>query len=485
MLGFHNIRPGKTPLLVTSAIYSYTGSDQYLVVPENTKYVVVSCWGAGGGAKGIGTAYSFGTGDGGGGGYTSATFGMNPSANLKIIVGQGGTAFRGDAPSTSIYGGGGTNDAVNDSFGTAAGGGRSAVQVCLSLSNKELITAGGGGGGGGSIGSQNTTYNTDGGPGGGLTGGDAGDATYGGKGGSQSAGGDSGDTQYSFFAPPTSGSQLQGGSGGSYGCGGGGGYYGGGGGSFNNPLQVMFGGGGGSSYVNSTYQTSGSTSTIEQGSGRITANSEAVPSPYRSLVGNGGSKAVEQAGNSGQDGIVIIQCFASPSWVASTFITDCSSLIGWTNSGFAVSTVGSQTCFYATSGYNYIYMDTFLPSFNGKTISFQVYLTGGCPDFLFGCNSAGAGQILRFEQRSGPGTGFNTSDSWTAVNYPTNPDSYYWTQNTWLQIVITISSAGSATFSVDGVDSGFYYTITNNGGYIGIMSDGGGGSIAVNNIVIE
>jgi len=165
------------------------------------------------------------------------------------------------------------------------------------------------------------------------------------------------------------------------------------------------------------------------------------------------------------------------------FSNDCNSLDGWTNNGFAVITTAGQTCFYSTSGGSrYIYINTGLSSLKGTTISFYVYLTGGCPNFYFSCNSSGAGQMLRFEQRFGNGSGFISTYSWTRWNAPSS--NYSWPQNTWLPVSIIISSSGVATFSVNNVDSGISYTISDNGGYIGIQADNGGGTISLNKIRI-
>ncbi len=177
---------------------------------------------------------------------------------------------------------------------------------------------------------------------------------------------------------------------------------------------------------------------------------------------------------------------ASNSIIASTasiFSNNCSSLTGWsTNGGFAVATIGGQTCLSGPNGGYYINIYSGTTSLKGKTISFNVYLTGGCPNFYFSCDSTGLGQMLRFEQRSSSGSGFTTTSSWTGWTAPSSP--YTWTQNTWLAITIPITSAGVATFTVNGVASGITYTIADYGGYIGVQTDGGGGSISVNNIII-
>jgi hypothetical protein len=172
-----------------------------------------------------------------------------------------------------------------------------------------------------------------------------------------------------------------------------------------------------------------------------------------------------------------------PYYNSAFFSNNCSSLVGWVNNGFTVATVGGQTCFTGSSNSYYVYVNSGATTLKGRTISFNVYLTGGCPNFYFNCNSTGTGQMLRFEQRSSSGSGFTGTSSWTGWSGPSS--TYTWTQNTWLAITIPITSAGVATFTVNGVASGITYTIADNGRYIGLQADGGGGSISVNNIVIN
>lgn len=170
------------------------------------------------------------------------------------------------------------------------------------------------------------------------------------------------------------------------------------------------------------------------------------------------------------------------------FNNNCSSLTGWTNNGFSVSTKDGKTCFLGTAANNYIYINTGVNSLKGYIINFNVYLTGGCPDFFFACNSSGSGQYLRFEQRNGATNqnGFSVTTTWTTwPNLGILTSSYTWPQNTWVAVSISINAAGIATFSMNGVASEITYAIADNGGYIGIQVDGGGGSISVNNIIVK
>ena len=165
------------------------------------------------------------------------------------------------------------------------------------------------------------------------------------------------------------------------------------------------------------------------------------------------------------------------------------SLVGWANKrypsvtgNFVVTTTGGQTCFYANGDLtNYIYINTVFSSFIGKTIGFNIYLTGGCPGLIFGATSSGAGNAFRFETRPYP-SGFTTSPGW--YGYGTFQSNYTWTLNTWLAISIPITSGGVATLYVNGVSSGFTITIADSGGYIGFNADGGGGSVSINNITV-
>ena len=172
--------------------------------------------------------------------------------------------------------------------------------------------------------------------------------------------------------------------------------------------------------------------------------------------------------------------------LVTSFSNNCSSLTGWTNSSFTVTTTGGQTGFYGngTTG-GLIYISTGFSSFKGKTLIFNVYLTGGCPELIFGSNSAGTGTSLRFEQRfSGNQNGFSNSSTWGPSAVGTQ--SYTWTQNTWLAITIPITSVGVASLQVNGttISAITSFTMTNDGGYIGFNADGGGGSISVNNITV-
>ena len=137
----------------TATVYKfiYTGADQSFTIPSNANTVTIQCWGAGGASQGYGGVVLINTGHGGGGGFTQAVLNSSyANKTIKVIVGQGGQSFNlgNNAPAT--YGGGGSQTINGDvHWGTASGGGRSAVQLLNGGTYYEIVTAGGGGSAGG------------------------------------------------------------------------------------------------------------------------------------------------------------------------------------------------------------------------------------------------------------------------------------------------------------------------------------------------
>lgn len=217
--------------------FSYTGANQSFQVPTNAKYIIVECWGAGGGTQGYGAIPMYNTGNGGGGGYTRAKIPNVAGQTLNVVVGQGGFTMNNGANSLVTFGNGGGQTLAGDAnWGSASGGGRSAIQMMFNGAYQDIVTAGGGGAGGGNWspdGGTEAYYGMgSGGAGGGLTGGNAeqnpGVPSYGGGGGGQGNGGTNGlqaagTTGYTYSA-----SMSKGGGGAQYGAGGGSGYFGGG-----------------------------------------------------------------------------------------------------------------------------------------------------------------------------------------------------------------------------------------------------------------
>lgn len=174
---------------------------------------------------------------------------------------------------------------------------------------------------------------------------------------------------------------------------------------------------------------------------------------------------------------------------------DTTTLTAWTsNGGWTASTGTTPLYLSCTSDANkyYIYTNTGYTSLKGYNINFQVYLTvtsllGACPEFAFSCNYTGSGNMLRFEQRSAQGGAancFTTFTAWKTAGVIFTGNYNNWTQNTWLNVVVSISTSGIATFSVNGIPSGITYTIVDNGGYIGFNPDNGDGSIRIANLTI-
>ena len=128
--------------------------------------------------------------------------------------------------------------------------------------------------------------------------------------------------------------------------------------------------------------------------------------------------------------------------------------------------VGPQNYYYGTLGF----------SFLNTTIVFDAYGAGTNVSILnmfFGCNSSGAGQILRIDFRNGTySSGFASTTSWTAWSGPTG--TIYKASNTWYTIKMQITSAGVATWYCNGVlqsGTGQSITMTNNGNYMAFSGD--------------
>ena len=296
-------------IIPTVYYYYYTGADQIVPIPSGFTKATIQCWGAGGATVGHGSYVVYNSGAGGGGGYTSATFTITGYSNLKIIVGQGGISRQNGVTAPATYGGGGGQplNLPNLFWGSASGGGRSAVQLNVSGTYTEIITAGAGGGAGGAYSTNGANLGT-GGAGGGLIGGNADrNTSEGGSGGNTTTltGGARGPTVNAGTVPLV-GSQFTGGTGGQYGSGGGGGYYGGGGGGLSTSY-TFGGGGGGSSYINTTYQTASTAQTITQGTAPTVANNAGLPTYFQNQIGNGGAATSSTSvGSHGQHGFVII-----------------------------------------------------------------------------------------------------------------------------------------------------------------------------------
>jgi hypothetical protein len=131
---------------------------------------------------------------------------------------------------------------------------------------------------------------------------------------------------------------------------------------------------------------------------------------------------------------------------------------------YAVSTNGS-----------YIYRNINLVP--GRILTFNVK-SNGLGNLFFLVNSSGAGQMYRLDSRGGQWSGFATTSSWTSWTAPSS--GFNAATNVWYKLTIVITSPTSATLyykqTTDSSPSDFgtllgAYTITNNGGFIGLVGD--------------
>ncbi|MGO8963527.1 MAG: DUF5047 domain-containing protein [Mycobacterium sp.] len=94
---------------------------------------------------------------------------------------------------------------------------------------------------------------------------------------------------------------------------------------------------------------------------------------------------------------------------------------------------------------------------------------GSLNDFFFCCNSSGAGQLIRNEDRGGDSPGFASSFSWTSWATPTGYSAL--SANAWHHFEIDISGL-TATLHIDGTSYGTLTVASWSGTYIGLQADG-------------
>jgi len=158
------------------------------------------------------------------------------------------------------------------------------------------------------------------------------------------------------------------------------------------------------------------------------------------------------------------------------------SLTGWTigNASTSVSTtvsylstISSIQVISGGNGYpNYCYYNAGIAL--GVATKITLYVnTGSLCDFFFGCNSSGAGTALRIGG-AGWDWGFFTTTNWTTFNAasinPTNIRPV--PASTWCTVVISITAANVATFTVNGITNAASFSSVISGTYIGMNSDG-------------
>lgn len=311
---------------ISTTIFTYTGANQSVTIPNGANHMIVKCWGAGGASRNVNMSNGYVVSAAGGvslspyggaGGYTTAVFPVQSQNNYNVIVGGAGKVGSSFSTTdvTAAFGGGGISSVWGSMWTANTGGGRSALQY----NSEDIITAGGGGSAGlTTVGQYGSVINVNGGNGGGITGGNgtmnsvATTRNYIGMGGTQTAGG----------AGYSAGSKYTGGNGNS---GGGGGYYGGGAGGYSsgdiyNPSSTFYAAGGGSSYIDNTALVLSSyTNTMLQGGTLgtgIVANNDELPSAYFNKIGNGGFECFSYSNSSNysfsnhaQPGLVIISFF--------------------------------------------------------------------------------------------------------------------------------------------------------------------------------
>lgn len=185
------------------ATFSYTGSDQSIVVPSGCSKMEVKAWGAGGGG-------GYNSKPGGAGGFTHAQVPVTGGDTLIVVVGQAGVKAASTTPAGETQGYGNAGVAyAGVACATGHGGGLSGVfKTSFTRSNALVIAGGGGGGSGygtGGYGGNDPTYS--GGQSSDMTGLD-GTGIYTGGGGSGYDGGTMATNQHGTYPPGRGGSKY-------------------------------------------------------------------------------------------------------------------------------------------------------------------------------------------------------------------------------------------------------------------------------------
>jgi hypothetical protein len=166
---------------------------------------------------------------------------------------------------------------------------------------------------------------------------------------------------------------------------------------------------------------------------------------------------------------------------------DGSSLTGWTVSGVTVNAVTGNA---APSLYANISQVAYIPlatvtSFANTTITFDVNITSSASlcNLFFAADATGMGNMLRLEGRTGTPSGFMYPTTW--FGWDSGPSSGpTLTASTWYNIKIQITSAGFATWYLNGTLQASTANVRLLGNYIGIHGDGAGTGAYFDNIVV-
>jgi hypothetical protein len=166
---------------------------------------------------------------------------------------------------------------------------------------------------------------------------------------------------------------------------------------------------------------------------------------------------------------------------------DGSSLLGWTNSSVTVAagTGNAAPSLYANVGQFAYIAPTTITSFANTTITFDVNITSNLSlcNLFFAANASGMGTMLRLEARSGSPSGFMAPATWNG--WDAGPSSGpTLTASTWYNIKIQITSAGFATWYLNGTLQASTASVRLLGNYIGIHGDGAGTGAYFDNIVV-
>ena len=168
----------------------------------------------------------------------------------------------------------------------------------------------------------------------------------------------------------------------------------------------------------------------------------------------------------------------------------------WTVAGTAGqnNSIGNSAPSYYANSSSGSYMYKNISLVPQRIITFNVR-SNYLGNLYFLTNATGSGQMYRLDTRASPNrVGFNTTTSWTSWLAPNSTFSA--AANQWYKLSIVINASNKAIFyynqSTDASPANFgtqlgVYTITNNGGYIGLVGDAGGAQYGTwwDNIIVR
>jgi len=149
----------------------------------------------------------------------------------------------------------------------------------------------------------------------------------------------------------------------------------------------------------------------------------------------------------------------------------------WTSQGTSGqdASLGNPAPSYKAAGSSGSYMARNIGLVPNRILEYDVY-SSVLGNTYFLVNSSGAGQYLRIETRTGSSCGIGATSSWTSWSPPSQTCAKV-AANTWHKFKLVLDSTTAKAYINDNIcgEGNGGYTFSNNGGFIGLVGDAGGG----------